>query len=146
MKYIRTADGKIIDLTDKDYIVNGKDLILHEQHETVGSAPCEKGSMMQLAVAIITKHNEYHFVGTIEKQADNIKDLCDLFVYEIDDDGFYNNHLFCPPYSYDLFVETTKISDVAGVFEVKSKFGAVWTKTGLIYVAKLNEKGEWELL
>lgn len=60
------------------------------------------------------------------EQADNIEELLDEI---IDNKNLIN---ILPLESIDL---------------TKDKiYGAVWTDKGLIYVAKLNDKGEWELL
>ena len=68
------------------------------------------------------------------KSADTIEELCDEFVvadrdnhrgrYIVRDDG-------------DLKEVYEKLGDV---------FGAIWTAKGLLYVAKMNGKGEFELL
>jgi len=68
------------------------------------------------------------------KQADTIGELCDCFIYENEKDG--------------KIVE--KILTYAGILystgDYRLKYGAIWTDKGLIYVAKMNEKGELELL
>ena len=62
------------------------------------------------------------------ESADTIEELCDEFVV-IDNE---NDHLVIG----HAFKEETD----------KELFGAIWTDKGLIYVAKMNEKGELELL
>lgn len=62
----------------------------------------------------------------IKKEADKIEDLCDCFVDYCEEDDSH-------------FVYTI----VQGVHEI---YGAIWTDRGLTYVAKMNEKGEFELL
>ncbi len=73
----------------------------------------------------------------IIKQANTIEELCDEFIA--------HNHKASP--------------DVKDVFSIKEElhyasdymedgytiYGAIWTDKGLIYVAKMNEKGEWKL-
>lgn len=78
MKYIRTKDGKIFDLEKENYIVNGSDLILHRQYETCGGPEIKPGQMFVTSIAIIQKHNEYIFVGSIKKESDNITDLLEV--------------------------------------------------------------------
>ena len=65
----------------------------------------------------------------IEKIADTIEELCDEFVYV--DEGCY-----------------PEISDELDLMQTKSTiiYGAIWTDKGLTYVAKMNDKGEFELL
>ena len=64
------------------------------------------------------------------KQADTIEELFDQFVI-IDNNG--KHHVFDP---FDL--KTWKTDN--------QLFAATWTDKGLIYVAKLNDKGELELI
>ncbi len=65
------------------------------------------------------------------KQVDTIEELCDEFVI-IDKSKPFRPELDYTPCSYrDKNIK---------------KYGAIWTNKGLIYVAKLNEKGEFELL
>ena len=82
----------------------------------------------------------------ILKQANNIEELCDEFVAITYD----NNHIL-----YDDEVSDWKTREEYSKlkFEVAKGFvgkdtiyGAIWTDKGLIYVAKMNDKGEWELL
>lgn len=72
-----------------------------------------------------SKNERHHY-----KTADTIKELCDEFVY-VDKDI----HYFLV--SDDLDLEKAKQYET---------FGAIWTDNGLIYVAKMNDKGELELL
>lgn len=62
-------------------------------------------------------------------QSDNLKDLCDCFSYD---------------------TETTTDFDVAGGWKLANPkreiYGCIKTRRGLIYVAKINDKGELELL
>ena len=67
----------------------------------------------------------------IVKVADTIEELCDEFVSVSSIVKVINNRL-----------ENIKI--LANKGDVI--YGAIWTDKGLIYVAKMNEKGDWELL
>ena len=130
MKYVRTKDGRIIDISSKDYIINNQDLILHEQYQTVGGLPSNPKSMIQVSVAVIEHHKEYHYVGTIDKEADTIEELCDEFVC------FENKMTF-----QDLETITSSCN-----LKHLTVYGAIWTEWGLKYVAKMNYEGELELL
>lgn len=66
------------------------------------------------------------------KQADTIEELCDEFVFIKG-----NSKNVFPPITYN------KQKDIKFFDEI---YGAIWTNIGLIYVAKMNEKGELELL
>lgn len=121
MKYIRTKDGifKVI-----------KNDCPHYTHVEMKYTP---GVMMHESV--------------IEKSADAIKDLCDRFV-------LVDKNEYDPPLeqeligkNYDAMFNELKFrlsegSDLAKI----SFYGAIWKDEGLIYVAKMNEKGEFELL
>ena len=74
----------------------------------------------------------YH--ESIIKEADTIEELCDEFV-GIDIDGHYIIH-------NDGWLEGARIIPLNEI----TYYGAIWTDKGLIYVAKMNEKGELELL
>lgn len=64
------------------------------------------------------------------KISDNIEKLCDEFVTAYID-GFHQLSSF-----------PSEIYVILG----HSVYGAIWTDKGLIYVAKMNKKGEFELL
>ena len=71
----------------------------------------------------------------IIKQADTIEELCDEFVIKAYIDSY--------PQIYHSV-------DLKELNEFREKdtivYGAIWIDKGLIYVAKMNEKGELELL
>ena len=62
------------------------------------------------------------------KQADTIEELCDEFVVEDRDE-------------FAIFHNLKLAKQTKGII-----YGAIWTDKGLIYVAKMNEKGVLELL
>ena len=71
----------------------------------------------------------FTFRYEIINQADTIEELCDEFV------GIYKGkHI--KSLSKDLWI----LKDCEVIY------GAIWTDKGLIYVAKMNDKGELELL
>ena len=83
--------------------------------------------------------------GKAIKVADTIEELCDCFVYTLHKEGI----------GFQLSFELTKALARNCIREkmlgrVKAKevrvYGAIWTDKGLIYVAKMNKKGELELL
>lgn len=77
----------------------------------------------------------------VVRKADTIEELIDRFVY--DDDVFYPNlsNGCLETYDYEgLEVKVTEEKIQKGIY------GAIWTDKGLIYVAKMNNKGELELL
>ena len=75
------------------------------------------------------------------KFADTIEELCDEFVINSED---YKGHLLI----HNVIELDNCIFD--GIRTLKKHYayiyGAIWTDKGLIYVAKMNDKGELELL
>ena len=67
--------------------------------------------------------------GIVDKKADTIEELCDEFVRVCED-------------IRDFLVS----DDIPTQREGWDIYGAIWTDKGLIYVAKMNDKGEFELL
>ena len=86
------------------------------------------------------------------KIADTIEELCDEFVLVSGSNGD------CNPFI--VKIKTTRVGTKEVVFSDNSGhhslrhhylqfdniYGAIWTDKGLIYVAKMNDKGELELL
>ena len=72
------------------------------------------------------------------KQADTIEELCDEFVFI--DEFFKREHRLA--YSLENALARCKYHDV----DITTLRGAIWTDKGLIYVAKMNDKGNLELL
>lgn len=74
----------------------------------------------------------------IIKSADTIEELCDEFVVAYEDGAkiVYG----------DLEWAKTKAKSSLEIGNKSIIYGAIWTDKGLIYVAKMNEKGELELL
>ena len=76
-------------------------------------------------------------------QADTIEELCDEFV------------MFCPNAARKKIRVYNTMSSISLYFKrdkrwngnmVDKVYGAIWTDKGLIYVAKMNDKGELELI
>lgn len=84
-------------------------------------------------------------LNNYKKCADTIEELCDEFVVEADDFGISQHD----SHSIKEKLEGA-IKDVQAYksnFNTKQTiYGAIWTDKGLIYVAKMNDKGELELL
>ena len=82
--------------------------------------------------------NKNFFYGReVLKQADTIEELCDGFV------TVGNKHIvWDKQHCLGLTFEQVKESYSTYHFKI---YGAIWTDEGLIYVAKMNDKGELEL-
>lgn len=142
-KYIRTQDGRIVDVgafienekTSKYY----KDHIFHEienrddecfLHWTAtGTEDNPDGGQRSVRCDF-----EAYVTSPFVEQADTIEELCDEFVIYETKFGPRSRYI-CP--HIDIVEEYRKEYTI---------FGANWTDKGLIYVAKMNEKGEFELL
>ena len=74
---------------------------------------------------------ELSWLGDIVKNSNNLEDLCNEFIAYKKDCGHINIAKF-------QFKTYHKLD-----FEI---YGAIWTDRGLIYIAKMNDKGELELL
>lgn len=143
MKYVRTKDGRIVEesklepglkqnlitITRKNDNKEITQLIGDYARDYVNwFTICEycrfhKINPKDIKYEITTLFND------VLKQADTIEKLCDRFVviYENEEPVPYKNYLDA--------LETQK--------EV---YGAIWTDKGLIFVAKMNNKGVLELL
>jgi hypothetical protein len=158
MKYIRTKDGRIVDIEkfineekDTPYY---KDFIFEEitkdgelKWTAIGTEKCSIKDQIG---------RRCHFSATLNseviKQADTIEELCDEFCLEqplqdIEHIWFLNsaeNHKeFIQRYNQSKWCE--KLTS-GWQKEAINGYGAIYTDKGLIYVAKINEKREWELL
>ena len=76
-------------------------------------------------------------VENVIKATDAIEELCDEFICVRKRDDEHYNTKDKKIFDYWLLEKEYINCDW---------FGAIWTDKGLIYVAKLNEKGEFELL
>ena len=76
-------------------------------------------------------------VNDIVKEADTIEELCDCFVVYEKGGGFAGEHRTYNDLEFAKYEANEYVSIV---------YGGIWTEKGLIYVAKMNDKGELELL
>ena len=119
MKYIRTKDGiyELMPNIEQEYKVSFD------------------GKTLEPAYYII--NHEWVAQKDVIKQADTIEKLCDEFVVM---SGYSLRHN-----TFKTLRNAIKHSKLFP-FEVMYIYGAIWTNKGLIYVAKMNEEGELELL
>ena len=123
MKYIRTKDGRIY-------------------------AFAKTRNYLQGIIGYATDSEEWDFDGgyylgqdKILNQADTIEELCDRFVIEYNQ---RNEQRILKTY---IKVERNFLKDkMYELNHIKNLYGAIWTDKGLIYVAKMSEKGALELL
>ena len=82
---------------------------------------------------VYCKNNQIVLSCNIIKQADTKEELCDEFVV------VGKEHLIWHTLTFDQI----KLAFANENYEI---YGAIWTSKGLIYVAKMNENGELELV
>ena len=78
-------------------------------------------------------NKNYLYGREVIKQADSIDELCDRFV-------LLERNL------KPRIFETLKGAINNKIYDDEVIYGAIWTSKGLIYVAKMNDKGELELI
>ena len=116
MKYIRTKDGRIIE-TNKLIII-----------------PSNTSFQGEIYNGEVVSEDE------IINQADTIEELCDEWICRDNDNIEYRPYRFYFLDDLYAFIKENKL------FERYTVYGAIWTDKGLIYVTKMNDKGELELL
>ena len=124
MKYIRTKTAANICSLTPTFIVDRTDVTCFKTHG-------DKGRYVNDTLETEEKLEKWlkYNKTSILKQADTVEELCDCFSYD---------------------VETTRDYLVARSWKLNSLereiYGCIKTNKGLIYVAKMNDKGELELI
>ena len=118
MKYIRTKDG----ISTLDHLKGFR--MLEKPYQDYYSWLCENNLVI--------------------KQSNNIEELCDEFVIHYK--GRNNNFYEYTHYDCENVLLSFEKAKKEFKRETDDLFGAIWTDKGLIYVAKMNEQGELELL
>ena len=123
MRYIRTEDGRICKVPNKTGI------ILYDNDKLLIDT---------------TKKGQTCIYGIVEKQADNIEELCDEFVIKVN----VHNIVLHDLDSALSYVKDYKNHELTKDYII---YGAIWTDEGLIYKAKMkgilpNGEIDWELL
>ena len=121
MKYIRTKDG----IYDKP---------INTFEHSWGEISWSIGEERYVA------HNKEEYEKQINelRLADTIEELCDAFII-IDEDNKRNIYLKEDGWTFDMMQDL-------GMWSDRTCYGAIWTDKGLIFVAKMNDKGDIELL
>lgn len=158
MKYIRTKDGRIVDI--EKFINEEKDTPYYK--DFIFEEITKDGVLKWTAIG--TEQNSMeeqigircHFSATLNseviKQAETIEELCDDFIGVLDNGN--GSHIW-----YDEeYLAITEWETQEELSALKFKYakanlslneilyGAIWTSKGLIFVAKKNEEGKLELL
>lgn len=130
MKYIRTKDG-IYKYADYLGVFNGKRYALMDD---------AKGNR----ITMCQEQEELY------QTADTIEELCDEFVLHYGDT--IQTNIPIPWATYERRSDNWQKHKEKLISELKKTqrkaivYGAIWTGKGLIYVAKINDKGALELL
>jgi hypothetical protein len=175
VKYIRTKYGEVFDLktTSKHLFVvrdktkEGKNcyvswlwdnwenyFLIDEQNCTLFSYNSAQSFTSDLMLKNLNYNNlviELHPSFKEYKQSDDLKELCDEFrgiwknYYESEQKDAHEEYYYNKEKNvfYDDFEELTH-KEAIEKFDMF--YGAIWTDRGLIYVAKMNDDGELELL
>ena len=86
----------------------------------------------------VKRHKDSIDYKEVIKQADTIEELCDYYIV-------FDNEEHCSiARDYGDFLEI--FYECQRHCWLGKAYGAIKTSRGLIYIAKMNEKGEWELL
>ena len=139
MKYIRTKDGKIFNLMDLIKWNKNQGLVENEI------------SFWNSAYRYPEKHKQ-GLKARILKQADIIEELCDEFVdtselKTTNTGGWLYDEFDSDNKCLIYYVEDERRTIPLNEFDDLSKiYGAIWTDKGLQFVARMNSKGELELL
>lgn len=131
MRYIRTKDNNIYEISDKQYDVLCGNLTEEEKEYykniiSLGIGSIEEGNYKSI------------LIKDIIKQADNLKELCDLFITENDYCGQISQFEY---YDFEVARQNLNIEDndvLYGAIRVAGK--------GIFYVAKMNNEGDLKLL
>jgi len=123
-KFIRTKDG------------------IYEEQETVG---CLK--FFELYTVGNARYNlcrtDELWNKLVIKEADTIDELCDELVLIEEDYPTLLEELY---FKRRMYLRKNEYQFFSVLPEKPIIYGAIWTDKGLIYVAKMNEKGELELI
>ena len=127
MKYIRTVNG-VYDIDNAS-----KYLTICNTEQEFDNLSKKNSKCFYINTdkkVVCSKQNGQLIVTPYIKSADTIKELCDEFV------------------SRERIICKSRLKQTCEMLltEKADIYGAIWTDKGLIYVAKINGKGELELL
>ena len=137
MKYIKLNNNRIYDVRHLKIDGPLKDSLPTELF--VGYSGKSYGTSQPGVISL----NHLCNVNDIVGESDDIEELCDECVIYAED---------CKPCKYFLSqghkedILANPNIDLREYLKTRSIYGAIWTDKGLIYVAKMNERGEFELL
>ena len=77
-------------------------------------------------------------------RSDNLEDLIDEYVVDCKHKDSIKKHPFI--YTLPKNIKAYYLDLSQEIQDATTIYGAIWTSKGLIYVAKMNKDGEWELI
>ena len=86
-------------------------------------------------------NHDFSIIGNDFKVADTIEELCDLFIDEETKTIFHKHNGYVINWKTNMVYSLKALSE-----SYHSVKGAIYTDEGLIYVAKMNESGDLELI
>lgn len=116
--FVRTKDNRIIEVENEKHLCSD-----NEYRFQYKDSP-----------ALIKQSN-------VVKSSDKLEDLFDEVVL----DNSINKPLISPLWEDENHRELAKKIFIDSLKVDIKVYGAIWTEKGLIYVAKMTDKGEWEL-
>jgi hypothetical protein len=140
MKYIRTKDN-IFEVENE----NPNNIIFCKPRHTKMLVKIDENVYEMKNIIIEREIGKDHWEDEIINRADTIEELCDRWV-EISNDEVYQIGYFYVDFEK---MELPPLKQINPINKKRIKveiYGAIWTKWGLKYVAKMNDKGELELL
>lgn len=146
LDFIRTKDGKIVGRYTADYILGKNKTVFYDT--TIGHL-----SINEIVKSASTPEKLCDEFVLIHNRASTFDDLPDLWhgrsIYSNYTDSLCRNILCCRDSNLcdNLLVdESINLNKIDTRKYAGRLFGGVWTKHGLEYVVKVNEKGNWELI
>ena len=141
MKYIRTKDGRIIDLKNWSSV---ETICVNVETDEAKKDICYQRTWFEQHGDTCEYKTEYisHNSQAL-KEADTIEELCDeLVLKDLDTEMCFT---MSAVHIQDIRDNWKNLMD-NDYLKSHTIYGAIWTDKGLIYVAKMNEKGELKLL
>ena len=139
MKYIRTKDDKIYEIIDET----------ENSFELCGQFEKKIGCSCIMIKRLLGSNEKptYRLANTIEELCDEFVDTSELKISSTSTGGWLYDEFDSKNKCLIYYAEDERRTIPLNEFDDLSKiYGAIWCEWGLKYVAKMNSKGELELL
>ena len=156
MRYIRTKNGNIFEIVDYEQLdENTKENVRQPRYVGLEDYLNEK-IFVKIYKNMPNPISQYQTIKMFEilKQAETIEELCDEFVVENPEKDIHEKccdlqDVFDWVNDQEIPIGIKSFDEERDLISGKhdwNVYGAIWTPKGLIYVAKMNDQGELELL